>query len=209
MSRYIGPSCRLCRREGQKLFLKGTRCYTPKCAFERRDTPPGMHGRRRGKRSEYNIQLREKQKVRRMYGMQEKQFSLFFQKAQRMDGNTGENLLIMLETRVDSIVYYAGFATSRAMARQLVNHGLVTVNGKKMTIPSYRVKAGDVVGCKEKDSAQRVMNDSLEELGEGYVVPEWIQLDRQGKTATITRMPSREDVSMPINESLIVELYSK
>lgn len=209
MSRYIGASCRLCRREGQKLFIKGMRCFTPKCAFERRDTPPGMHGRRRGKRSEYNIQLREKQKVKRMYGMQEKQFSLFFGRAQRMEGNTGENLLVLLETRVDSVVYYAGFATSRAMARQLVNHGLVTVNGKKMTIPSRRVKEGDVVGCKDKESAQRVMSESLDELGEGYVVPAWITLDRQAKTATITRMPIREDVSMPINESLIVELYSK
>jgi len=150
MAKYTGPVCKLCRREGEKLFLKGTRCYTPKCAFERRDTPPGMHGRsRRMKQSEYGLQLREKQKLKRMYGVLEKQFRLFFDRANRKTGLTGENLLIMLETRLDNVVFKAGFAQSLAMARQTVNHSLITVNGKKVDIASFIVSEGDVIGCRD------------------------------------------------------------
>ena len=208
MAKYTGPVCKLCRREGEKLFLKGTRCYTPKCAFERRDTPPGMHGRtRRMKPSEYGIQLREKQKLKRMYGILEKQFRIFFDRANRKKGLTGENLLIMLETRLDNIVFKAGFAQSLAMARQMVNHSLITVNGKKVNIPSFIVSEGDVISCKEK--AKSIVKNSLDEKGDALVTPDWLSVDAQNLSATVTRIPQRNDITSSINESLIVELYSK
>jgi len=200
----------LCRREGEKLFLKGTRCYSPKCAFERRDTPPGMHGRsRRMKQSEYGIQLREKQKVKRMYGVLEKQFRLFFDRANKKQGLTGHNLLIMLETRLDNVIFKAGFARSLAMARQLVNHSLITVNGKKVNIASFIVAEGDVISCRDNDQTKKNIKDCLEDSGEALVTPEWLQVDKDKLNATVLRIPQRSDISSSINESLIVELYSK
>ena len=209
MAKYTGPVCRMCRREGVKLFLKGTRCYTPKCAFERRDTPPGQHGRVRGKQSEYGAQLREKQKLRRIYGILERQFALMYQRAMRIKGITGDTLLAMLETRLDNIVYRAGFATSHAMARQMVNHGLVTLNGKKASIPSMPVKPGAVVGCRDKDNARNKIKAALAEFSDAYVPPEWLQVDKEQIKATLLRMPERADIKVPVNESLVVELYSK
>ena len=210
MAKYTGPVCKLCRREGEKLFLKGTRCYTPKCAFERRDTPPGMHGRsRRMKQSEYGLQLREKQKLKRMYGVLEKQFRLFFDRANKKKGLTGENLLVMLESRLDNIVFKAGFAQSLAMARQTVNHSLITVNGKKVDIASFIVSEGDVISCRENDKTKSNIKGHLEEAGEALVTPEWLQVDKENLTATVLRVPQRSDISAAINESLIVELYSK
>ncbi len=193
-----------------KLFLKGTRCHTAKCTFERRQSPPGMHGRsRRGKLSEYAVQLREKQKLRRMYGLLERQFHIFFQRANRMKGVTGDNLLIMLESRLDNVVYRAGFAPSRAMARQMVNHALITVNGRRVDIPSFIVGEGDIIGCRDNERVRNKVKGAFEELGEGYIVPEWIDVDREGLRATIARAPVRADITATINESHVVELYSK
>jgi small subunit ribosomal protein S4 len=210
MAKYTGPVCKLCRREGEKLFLKGTRCYTPKCAFERRDTPPGMHGRsRRMKQSEYGLQLREKQKLKRMYGVLEKQFRLFFDRANKKKGLTGGNLLVMLESRLDNIVFKAGFAQSLAMARQTVNHSLITVNGRKVDIASFIVSEGDVISCRENDKTKKNIKGHLEEAGEALVTPEWLQVDKEKITATVLRIPQRNDITASIDESLIVELYSK
>jgi len=210
MAKYTGPVCKLCRREGEKLFLKGTRCYTPKCAFERRDTPPGMHGRaRRMKQSEYGLQLREKQKLKRMYGVLEKQFRLFFDRANRKKGLTGENLLIMLETRLDNVVFKAGFAQSLAMARQTVNHSLITVNGKKVDIASFIVSEGDVIGCRDNDKTKKNVKDCLDEAGDALVTPDWLQVNKENLTATVLRIPQRSDITSAVDESLIVELYSK
>ncbi|TSK03971.1 MAG: 30S ribosomal protein S4 [Geobacter sp.] len=208
MARYTGPSCRLCRREGSELFLKGERCYTDKCAIKRRSYPPGQHGQGRIKVSDYGVQLREKQKVRRIYGILENQFRGYFETADRMKGVTGENLLFLLERRLDNVVYRLGFATSRDEARQLVRHSHFTLNGRKANIPSIQVKSGDVIQLREKSRKITVINESLE----GVVrrgIPQWLELDKDAFKGTIKAMPVREDITMPIQEQLIVELYSK
>lgn len=208
MARYTGPSCRLCRREGSELFLKGERCYTDKCAIKRRSYPPGQHGQGRIKVSDYGVQLREKQKVRRIYGILENQFRGYFETADRMKGVTGENLLFILERRLDNVAYRLGFATSRDEARQLVRHGHFTLNGKKVNIPSLQVKAGDVLQLREKSRKVAAISESLE----GVVrrgIPQWLELDKDAFKGTVKAMPVREDVTMPIQEQLIVELYSK
>ncbi len=208
MARYTDSVCRLCRRENLKLFLKGERCYTDKCAIERRNYPPGEHGQGRPKFSEYSIQLREKQKVKRMYGLLEKQFRRTFAEAARTRGITGETLLILLERRLDSVAYRLGFASSRAEARTLVRHGHIQVNGKKVNIPSYTVRAGDVISVKEQ-SRQMVRVVSALEGSQRRGVPDWAEVDREAFSGRIKILPSRGDVTMPINEKLIVELYSK
>jgi small subunit ribosomal protein S4 len=200
--------CRLCRRENLKLFLKGERCYTDKCAIERRNYPPGQHGQGRPKFSEYSIQLREKQKVKRMYGLLEKQFRRTFAEAARSKGITGETLLVLLERRLDNVTYRLGFAGSRAEARTLVRHGHITVNGRKVNIPSYTVRVGDVVAVKEP-SRQITRILSAMEGSQRRGVPDWAEVDRDACSGRIKLLPSRSDVTMPINEKLIVELYSK
>lgn len=208
MARYTDSVCRLCRRENLKLFLKGERCYTDKCAIERRNYPPGQHGQGRPKFSEYSIQLREKQKVKRMYGLLEKQFRRTFAEAARTKGITGETLLTLLERRLDSVAYRLGFASSRAEARTLVRHGHVQVNGKKVNIPSYTVRAGDVISVKEP-SRQLARVVSAMEGAQRRGVPDWAEVDREAFSGRIKILPSRSDITMPINEKLIVELYSK
>ncbi len=208
MARYTESVCRLCRRENMKLFLKGERCYTDKCAIERRNYPPGQHGQGRPKFSEYSIQLREKQKVKRMYGLFERQFRRTFDQAARARGITGETLLVLLERRLDNVAYRLGFASSRAEARMLVRHGHVLVNGKKVNIPSYSVRAGDVISLKESSrQVARVL--SAMEGAQRRGVPDWAEVDRDNFSGRIKMLPSRSDITMPINEKLIVELYSK
>ena len=208
MARYTGSVCRLCRREGCKLFLKGEKCYGSKCAIDQRPTPPGEHGQaRQRKQSEYGMQLREKQKAKRAYGVLENQFHHYFEEAERQKGIAGENLLIMLERRLDNVVYRLGFGTSRAQARQIVRHGHIRVNGKKVDIPSYLVKAGDVISVREK-SAESEHFKALRE-GTGRVVPQWLTIDAQNLKATVAAMPKREDIDLTIQENLIVELYSR
>ncbi|TMA97911.1 MAG: 30S ribosomal protein S4 [Deltaproteobacteria bacterium] len=208
MARYTESVCRLCRRENLKLFLKGERCYTDKCAIERRNYPPGQHGQGRPKFSEYSIQLREKQKVKRIYGLLEKQFRRTFAEAARTKGITGETLLVLLERRLDSVAYRLGFASSRAEARSLVRHGHIHVNSKKVNIPSYTIRAGDVVSVKEPSRQMgRVL--SAMEGAQRRGVPEWAEVDRETYSGRIKVLPSRNDITMPINEKLIVELYSK
>jgi len=209
LSRYSGPVCRQCRRENSKLFLKGDRCYTDKCAIERRNYAPGQHGQRRGKVSDYGIQLREKQKAKRSYGLQEKQFRLYFQKADRMKGVTGENLLMLLERRLDSIIYRLGFAASRAQARTLVRHGHFQVNGQKVNIPSYQVRPADVVTLREKSRQIVCINESLDSVMRRGV-PSWVELERDAFKGTIKTLPVRSELTTPeFQEQLIVELYSK
>lgn len=208
MARYTGPVCRLCRREGEKLFLKGDRCFSNKCAVERREGPPGVHARLRGRFSEYKVQLREKQKVKRMYGLLEKQFRSYFFEADRRKGVTGENLLQQLESRLDNMAYRAGFASSRPEARQLVRHGHFLVNGKAVNIPSYEVQEGDVLTIKEKSRTNARINESLTAV-ESRRVPEWIELDRAAFQAKIRALPTRQQLTHPMKEQLIVELYSK
>jgi small subunit ribosomal protein S4 len=208
LARYTDSVCRLCRRENLKLFLKGERCYTDKCAIERRNYPPGQHGQGRPKFSEYSIQLREKQKVKRMYGLLEKQFRRTFAEANRTKGITGETLLVLLERRLDNVAYRLGFASSRAEARTLVRHGHLLVNGRKTNIPSYSVRAGDVIAVKEQ-SRQLGRVVSAMEGAQRRGVPDWAELDRETVSGRIKILPSRSDVTMPINEKLIVELYSK
>lgn len=209
MARYTGSVCRQCRRENMKLFLKGERCHTAKCAFDRRSYIPGEHGERRGRKiSEYGIQLREKQKVKRMYGLSEKQFRLTYDKARYLKGVHGVNLLISLETRLDNVVYRLGFATSRAQARQLVRHGHFLINGKKVDIPSCALKAGDVVELKEKSRNMTVAQEAVAAV-ERVGMPQWLELDKTAMKGTIKTLPMREDLTMPIQEQLIVELYSK
>jgi small subunit ribosomal protein S4 len=208
LARYTESVCRLCRRENLKLFLKGERCYTDKCAIERRNYPPGQHGQGRPKFSEYSIQLREKQKVKRIYGLLEKQFRRTFAEAARTKGITGETLLVLLERRLDSVAYRLGFASSRAEARSLVRHGHIFINGKKVNIPSYTVRAGDVVSVKEP-SRQMGRILSAMEGAQRRGVPEWAEVDRETYSGRIKVLPSRSDITMPINEKLIVELYSK
>jgi small subunit ribosomal protein S4 len=208
LARYTDSVCRLCRRENLKLFLKGERCYTDKCAIERRSYPPGQHGQGRPKFSEYSIQLREKQKVKRIYGLLENQFRRTFAAASRTKGITGEALLVLLERRLDNVAYRLGFASSRPDARSLVRHGHILVNGKKVNIPSYIVRAGDVVSVKE-GSRQKGRVLSAMDAAQRRGVPEWVDLDREAFSGRIRMLPTRSDITMPINEKLIVELYSK
>ena len=208
MARYTGPSCRLCRRENMELFLKGDRCYTDKCAIKRRNYPPGQHGQGRTKTSAYGVQLREKQKVRRIYGILEKQFRGYFHEADRMKGVTGENLLSLLERRLDNVVYRLGFASSRTESRQIVRHGHFTLNGRKVDIPSIQVRVGDVIILREKSRAIVSINDSLEAVVRRGI-PQWLELDRDGFKGSIKGYPAREDITTPIQEQLVVELYSK
>ncbi|AOT71195.1 30S ribosomal protein S4 [Geosporobacter ferrireducens] len=206
MARYTGPSCRLCRREGQKLYLKGERCYTDKCAIARRGYAPGQHGQGRKKLSNYGLQLREKQKAKRFYGLLETPFRAYFEKAEKMPGITGENLLRILETRLDNVVYRMGFASSRKEARQLVRHGHFTVNGKKVDIPSFLVSVGDVIKVKEKSFSSA----KFKELAEAAAnVPNWVQVSFENLEGKVVALPTREDIDIPIAEHLIVELYSR
>lgn len=208
MARYTGPSCRLCRREGMKLYLKGDRCYTDKCAITRRSYAPGQHGQGRKKVSNYGLQLREKQKVKRIYGIMEKQFRLYFERAERTKGVTGENLLQFLELRLDNVAFRMGFGSSRAEARQLVRHGHFTVNGRKVNIPSYQVGVNDLIAIK----ANSKNTDKFKELAEAAAVknpPEWLSVNTEMMEARVISLPAREDIDMPIEEHLIVELYSK
>ena len=208
MARYTDAVCRLCRREGQKLFLKGDRCYTGKCAIERRAYAPGMHGQARSKSSEYGTQLREKQKAKRYYGVLESQFRSYFEMASKKKGKTGENLLSILETRLDNVVYRLGFAMSRAEARQLVRHGHFTVDGKKVDIPSFLVKPGMVIALKESDRSNEKFKASIE-ANSFRQPPKWLEYDANALAAKVAAVPVREDVDFPIEEQLIVELYSK
>ncbi|HAF60175.1 MAG: 30S ribosomal protein S4 [Bacillota bacterium] len=207
MARYTGPSCRLCRREGQKLFLKGERCYSTKCAVDRRSYAPGQHGQsRRVKITEYGLQLREKQKAKRFYGLMEAQFRNYFDKASKKAGLTGENLLIMLETRLDNVVFRMGFASSRKEARQLVTHNHFTVNGKKVNIPSYQVSAGDVIKVREKSAS----SPKFKEIRDMSIsTPSWISVDTDKLEGKVLSLPLREEIDTPVAEHLIVELYSK
>ena len=206
MARDLGPKCRICRREGVKLFLKGERCLTEKCAVERRSYPPGEHGRGRIKQSQYLVQLREKQKARRYYGLLEKQFRSTYEKASRGLGAPGENLLRMLETRLDNVVYRLGFAGSRAQARQLVRHGHFQVNGRRVNIPSYGVRPNDVIALKQGSPVEQLVRDATDLTAS---VAPWLQADHDGLQGTVLKWPERDEIDAPVQESLIVELYSK
>ena len=209
MSRYRDSVCRLCRRENLKMFLKGDRCYSDKCAFDRRSYPPGQHGQRRGRKiSDYGIQLREKQKVKRMYALSEKQFHLFFARADNQKGITGTNLLVILERRLDNVVYRLGFVNSRAQGRHFVRHNHFFVNGKKVNIPSYLIRVGDVIEIREKSRNIQAIRNSLEAVVRRGV-PQWLDLEKENLKGIIKSFPVREDLTMPIQEQLIVELYSK
>lgn len=208
MARYTGAVCRLCRREGQKLFLKGERCYTDKCGIQRRAYAPGQHGQGRKKLSEYGMQLREKQKARRYYGVLEGQFHHYFELANKKAGVTGENLLAILESRLDNVVYRLGFGMSRPEARQLVRHGHFTVNGKKVDIPSYLVKVGDVIAIKEQSKSSEKIKNVVEATA-SRAVPKWLDLDNNTLTGKVVAVADREDIDLPLEEHLIVELYSK
>ncbi|MBI3798111.1 MAG: 30S ribosomal protein S4 [Deltaproteobacteria bacterium] len=208
MARYIGPVCRLCRREGIKLFLKGERCYTDKCAIERRSYPPGQHGQGRSKSTEYSLQLREKQKLKRIYGVLERQFRRVFALAERRRGITGENLLSLLESRLDNMIYRMGFAPSRSEARQLVRHGHFLVNQRRVTIPSYFVKPGDEIQVRESSRKVVRIQESLD-LAQRRGVPEWLEVNKDAFAGRVRALPTRTELTLPINEQLIVELYSK
>ena len=206
MARDRSPKCKQCRREGMKLFLKGERCLTEKCAIERRSYPPGEHGRGRIKQSEYLMQLREKQKARRYYGLLEAQFRTYYEKANQQTGVTGDNLLRMLETRLDNVVYRLGFAASRAQARQLVRHGHFQVNGRRVNIPSYQVRPDDVVMLKSGSGAEQIVRDATDLTA---AVAPWLQADHDGLTGKVLKWPERVEIDTPVSEQLIVELYSK
>lgn len=208
MARTTGPKCKLCRREGMKLYLKGIRCTGDKCAIERRNQVPGQHFRMRRKPSDYGLQLREKQKMKKIYGMLEKQFRIFFARAARKKGVTGENLIQLLECRLDNAVYRLLFVASRAEARQMVFHGLIKVNGRKVTIPSYILRAGDVIEITAVGDSQKRVKDNLEML-QDRAVPEWLELDRNAPSGRVIRLPLKADANLPLEENLIVELYSK
>ena len=208
MAKYIGAKCRLCRREGEKLFLKGEKCHTSKCAIENRAFPPGQHGQRRSRLSDYATQLREKQKMRRVYGVLEKQFRLYYKMADNKKGSTGENLLQLLENRLDNVVYRMGFGVSRSEARQLVRHNAITVNGKKVTIPSYQVSADDVIAVREAGKTQLRIKAALE-LAAQHGFSDWLEVDVDKMQGTYKNVPERSELPAEINEHLIVELYSK
>ena len=209
MARYRGAECRQCRREKLKLFLKGDRCYSDKCAFERRSFAPGQHGQARMRKvSDYAIQLREKQKVRRIYGMLEGQFRKYFEIAERIKGVTGENLLMLLESRLDNVIYRLGYANSRNQGRQLVRHNHIQVNGRKVNIPSFRISVNDVITLNEKSRKVSAINESLEAVVRRGV-PSWLELDKENYKGTVKALPGRQEITMPIQEQLIVELYSK
>lgn len=210
MSRYIGPSCRLCRREGMKLMLKGSRCETAKCSVEKRERSmaPGMHGWRRGRRSDYGVRLREKQKVKRYYGLMEKQFMIYFRQAERRTGNTGEILLELLERRLDNVVYKLNFAPSRKAARQLVSHGHIYLNGHRVDIPDITMKIGDTITLKNSDKSRKIVKEQIES-NPNFAVQGWLQLDPSKPTATIVGMPTREDIQLAVEEQLVVEFCSK
>lgn len=208
MARYTDPVCRLCRREGLKLYLKGERCYTDKCAIDRRAYAPGQHGQGRKRTSEYGLQLREKQKARRVYGVLEKQFQGYYEVASRRKGITGETLLQLLETRLDNVVYRLGWASSRPEARQLVKHGHFSVNGRRLDIPSYGVRIGDVVAVREKSMASPRFKELLESSQGKTIVP-WLLRDETAHTANVLRVPTREEIDVPVSEQLIVEYYSR
>ncbi len=208
MARYTGAVCKLCRREGKKLYLKGERCYTGKCAIERRAYAPGQHGQSRKKATEYGLQLRAKQQAKRYYGIQEGQFYKYFLMAERKQGVTGENLLRICESRLDNIVYLLGWANSRAEARQLVTHGHYKVNGKKVNIPSYLIKAGDEIAIKDKSKESTKIQATLE-ANASRPVPQWLDLNAEAQTAKVLALPTREQIMVPVEEHLIVELYSK
>ena len=209
MARYIGPVCRLCRREGMKLFLKGERCYTEKCAIEKRNMPPGQHGRaRKAKMVGYGVQLREKQKVKRIYGVLENQFRRYFEMADRTRGITGETLLQLLERRFDNVIYRLGLATSRAQARQLIRHGHFLINGRKVDVPSYSLKAGDVITVRGTSAQDTAIQHAIEEV-KGRGIPEWLTFDPAALTGKIQSLPTRAQINLPVQEQLIVELYSK
>ena len=210
MAKYTGPACRLCRREGTKLFLKGERCVNGKCSLDKRPTAPGQHGAARKKPKEYELQLREKQKAKRYYGVLETQFHNYFIKADKMEGQTGENLLSLLERRLDNVVYKMGMAESRRDARQLVLHGHFRLNGKKVTIPSLQINAGDVVTLREESRSSAKIKGLIEDLESGSkITPKWLDVDTKNATAKVVALPKREDVEFPFEEHLIVELYSK
>ena len=206
MAKYTCADCRQCRREGQKLFLKGERCTSKKCAMERRPVPPGQHGQGRKKASEYSVQLREKQKAKRAYGLLEKQFHSYYEEAERMRGVTGENMLALIERRLDNVVYRMGIGASRAQCRQIVNHGHITVNGKRVDIPSYQVKLGDVIAVNEAKKDNAIFKELR---GARIVMPKWLEFDTETLVGKIIDNPKREDIDLNINEQLIVELYSK
>ncbi|NQT19667.1 MAG: 30S ribosomal protein S4 [Planctomycetes bacterium] len=208
MARYTGPVCRLCRREGIKLFLKGGRCDTAKCAATRREYPPGMHSWRRGKFSKYGTQLREKQKLKRAYGLREKQFRLYFAQAERTKGNTGENLLILLERRLDNVIYILGFAFSRAQCRQLICHGHIAVNGHRVDIPSYSVKPGEIIEPYASERSKKTIKQYLEQSAEREMPP-WLERSTDPPKGTVAGMPTRDDITLPIQEQLVVEFSSK
>ncbi len=208
MARYNGPVCRLCRREGTKLYLKGDRCYSEKCGIDRRPYAPGQHGQSRKKVSEYGVQLREKQKAKRIYGILETPFRNYFAHADRQDGMTGENLLRLLERRLDNVVYRLGFAGSRPEARQLVRHGHFTVNGRKVNIPSFLIKIGDVISVKEGSKESPRIKELIEQSGT-KTPPAWLELDADQATGKVAAFPAREDIDIPVQEHLIVELYSR
>ena len=208
MAKYRGPVCRLCRREGEKLFLKGSRCMTEKCAIERRSYPPGQHGQARQRISDYSTQLREKQKLRRIYGLQERQFRGIFERAERQSGVTGEALLQLLERRLDNVAYRLGFGSSRKEARQLVGHGHVTVNGRKLNIPGALVKAGDVVEVRERSRTLVPIQAALDAV-DGRGIPEWLELDKATFRGTVRALPTKDQIVLPVNEQLVVELYSR
>ena len=208
MARYTGSVCRQCRRENMKLFLKGDRCFSDKCSYDRRGYPPGQHGQRRSKQSDYGMQLREKQKVRRIYGISEKQFRITFKRADRIKGITGTNLLSLLETRMDNTVFRLGFVNSRNQGRHFVRHNHFTVNGKKVNIPSYQMKKGDVIELREKSRTVQAISDSLDAIVRRGV-PSWLEINKDNFKGQIVGIPTREDITLPIQEQLIVELYSK
>jgi len=213
MARYHGPVCKLCRREGEKLFLKGARCVSPKCSVERRTYPPGQHGKdasfKRGRGSDYALQLREKQKARRIYGILERQFRRYFSEALRRPGLTGSNLLTILETRLDNVIYRLGWADSRAHARQLVQHGHFTVNGRKTNIPSFLVRSGDVITVREGSRNRKYFKEMRAYMDDRSQAPEWLNVDVAAMQGTVVRTPERRDIDMPLSEQLIVEYYSR
>lgn len=208
MAKYRGPVCRLCRREGEKLFLKGARCMTEKCAIERRSYPPGQHGQGRQRTSDYSMQLREKQKLRRIYGLQERQFRGIFRRAERQVGVTGAALLRLLECRLDNVAYRLGFGISRKQARQIVNHGHLLVNGKTVTVPGALVKVGDVIEVCERSRKLAVIQEALEAV-ESRGIPDWLELDKAAFKGIVRSLPTKEQIVLPVNEQLVVELYSR